>query len=357
MTVRRVTPRFVLHAGYACNARCTFCYYLPEIESGQARDFTTAQLFRRIDRAARWGKTAVDISGGEPTIRPDLPALIGRCRERGIGDVTIITNGMRTSRPAYVAELARAGLTDGLFSIHGATASIHDGLTKRNGSFASLLASLPLFRERGLGVRVNHVLTGANLDSLEDFLGLLEPYGPDVVNLLVLNPAEQTEAEPFDYRRAGAAISAALDLWKPRLRRVNVRFLPFCALRSHPECVKTQWQKAHEAHEWDPVLNVWYQKGALAAAGSIVAGTLLGSRGPSYRAADVPTALARSLSAFRMTALYRQGPPCRGCSLRRICPGLPAAHVRRFGFPDLTPVVLDRTVTDPLHFDEAEAVT
>lgn len=348
--LRRVTPRFVLHAGYACNARCTFCYYLPQIESGAARDFTTKELFRRIERAARWGKSAVDISGGEPTIRPDLPALVTRCRERGMRDVTIITNGMRTSRPDVVDALASAGLTDALFSLHGATPEVHDGLTRRPGSFASLLRSFDLFRERGLGVRVNHVLTMANLDGLDAFLALVEPYRPAAVNLLALNPAEETPSEPFDYVRAGAAVSAALDRWKDRFLRVNVRFLPFCVVPDHPERVKTQWQKAHEAEEWDPVLNVWYQKGFAAAAGAIAAGTFLGWRGPRYRAADGPTALARSLSAFRMTAHYRHGEPCRGCSLRRICPGLPVAHVRRFGFPGLTPVVLDRPVTDPLHF-------
>jgi MoaA/NifB/PqqE/SkfB family radical SAM enzyme len=343
---------------YACNERCAFCYYLPEIESGKARTFTYDGLVRRIELAVRWGKTAVDLTGGEPTIRPDLPALVRACRERGLSEVTLITNGLRTASRAYAVELHGAGLTDALFSLHGATAATHDGLTRRPGSFERLLASMAVFRELGLGVRVNSVLTGRNLGELDALLALLAPLSPRAVNLLAFNPAEEAAGVGVEsdvrlpsYEETGRVVSAALDRWKGRFRRVNVRFLPFCVLPGHADCVRTQWQKLHEDVEWDPVLNVWLQKGPLAALGATLAGALLPARGPRYVAADVQTWLARSLSAFRMRALYRHGPPCGRCSARRVCPGLPRDHVARLGFPALTPLP-GPAVEDPLHFTD-----
>jgi len=355
-----ITPRFPLHVGYACNERCSFCYYLPEIESGRARNFTTRQLFRRIDFAAWYGKRAVDITGGEPTIRPDLPDLIARCRARGIEAVTVITNGLRTASPEYARTLKEAGLGEGLFSLHGAGAETHDRLTKRPGSHGAVLRSIRVFSELGLAARINMVVTPENLQEVEGVLALGHELRVAAVNLLVFNPAESAaELSPddpvrvVDYPALGEALSRALDLWKARLPLVNVRFLPFCFAPRHLDTIRTQWQKAHEAHEWDPVLNVLFQKGAWAAAGAILAGLLVGWDAPRYRAADVPTLLARSLSAFRMTLQYKKGPPCRSCAARRICTGLPRDYTRRHGFPAIAPLRAPEPYLDPLHFQGA----
>jgi len=159
--------------------------------------------------------------------------------------------------------------------------------------------------------------------------------------------------DPFaidDYAAVGSAISRALDLHGDRFAQINVRFLPFCFLEPHPDCIKTQWQKMHEDHEWDPVLHVVYQRGVAAALAATAAGMLLRRSGPSYRCADRRTAAARGLSRCRMRLYYRQGEPCTRCSVRRICTGLPRAWVGRRGFPTVEPMRLGMDVSDPLHF-------
>ena len=53
----------------------------------------------------------MQISGGEPTIREDLPAIVTLARERGFGLVQLNTNGLRLGRDAgYAARLRAAGL-------------------------------------------------------------------------------------------------------------------------------------------------------------------------------------------------------------------------------------------------------
>ena len=57
------------------------------------------------------GPCNVQISGGEPTVRDDLPRIIGMARQRGFGLVQINTNGLRLSREAgYARTLREAGL-------------------------------------------------------------------------------------------------------------------------------------------------------------------------------------------------------------------------------------------------------
>jgi len=357
METYKVTKRFVLHVGYSCNERCEFCYYLDDLKKGRIKDGTTAQNKRKIAIAAAFGKTAIDISGGEPTIRPDLPELISYCREKGFRDITIITNGQRTADPAYCRTLKEAGLTEGLFSIHSHSAEIHDGFTHVPGSFERINRSVENFRAAGLQVRVNTVVNSENYKYLDQFFELVHKYQPRTVNLILFNPSETASKlskdnaiRISDYQIIGDAVSAALDKWKEKIGIVNVRFLPFCFLRKHPDCIRTEWQKVHEDQEWDPILLVAFQKNWPAAIASTLAGFFTQWNVPAYRSGDFLTYLNKKLSGFRMKLYYRQGAPCRNCSLSPICTGLQRDYVGKFGFPDVEPFRLPGKVHDPLHF-------
>lgn len=357
MPTYKVTERFVLHVGYSCNERCEFCYYLEDLKNNTAKDATTAENKAKIDLARRFGRRAIDISGGEPTIRKDLPELISYCRRNGFHTVTVITNGLKTADPEYCGTLKEAGLTEALFSIHSHSAEIHDKLTHVPGSFDRLMRSAENFSALGLPFRINTVVTNENYRYVGDFLAMTHRFRPATLNLIVFNPSEtaasldrDSSVRFSDYRLIGDAISSALDEWKSRFGIINVRFLPFCFLEKHPECVRTQWQKVHEDQEWDPILNVAFQKGWPAAAASVLAGAFMPWNSPRYRAADAYTLFNKWLSNFRMKLYYRQGSLCRECSLSPICTGVQKDYVKKFGFPEVKPFRLGKKIADPLHF-------
>ena len=65
-------------------------------------------MFRRIDKLGDLGTGIVSFSGGEPTLHPDLDALIRRVRRNG-AIATIITNGYFLT-PGRIEPLNAAGL-------------------------------------------------------------------------------------------------------------------------------------------------------------------------------------------------------------------------------------------------------
>jgi MoaA/NifB/PqqE/SkfB family radical SAM enzyme len=65
-------------------------------------------MLPRIDRLADLGTTIITLSGGEPTLHPDLDAIIRRIRDRG-AIATLITNGLLLT-PDRIAAPNRAGL-------------------------------------------------------------------------------------------------------------------------------------------------------------------------------------------------------------------------------------------------------
>jgi 7,8-dihydro-6-hydroxymethylpterin dimethyltransferase len=100
-----------------CNLDCTLCYLS---DSAQAlRDFPLEEVFRRIDLIVQhYGPgTDVQVSGGEPTLRPreELLAIVRRLSERGLR-ASLFTNGIKATRDLLRA-LTDAGLKDVAFHV------------------------------------------------------------------------------------------------------------------------------------------------------------------------------------------------------------------------------------------------
>ena len=100
-----------------CNLDCTLCYLSDSSEA--VRDFPLAEVFRRIDMIhAHYGPgTDVQVSGGEPTLRPydELRRIVARIAELGMR-ASLFTNGIRATRE-LLADLSRAGLSDVAFHV------------------------------------------------------------------------------------------------------------------------------------------------------------------------------------------------------------------------------------------------
>ena len=82
-----------------CNLDCDLCYLS---ESSQAlKDLPLEEVYRRIAMIrAQYGEgTDIQITGGEPTLRPraELLAIVRRAREAGLRP-SLFTNGIRASR-------------------------------------------------------------------------------------------------------------------------------------------------------------------------------------------------------------------------------------------------------------------
>ncbi|MDP9387689.1 MAG: GTP 3',8-cyclase MoaA [Actinomycetota bacterium] len=92
-----------------CNLRCRYCMP-PEGLQWLARD--ELLRFEEIERVARvcverFGFGSIRITGGEPTVRADLPALVGRLAALDV-DLSMTTNGV--SLGLLAAPLRQAGL-------------------------------------------------------------------------------------------------------------------------------------------------------------------------------------------------------------------------------------------------------
>ncbi len=157
---------------YRCNASCSFCYAgcnLTENPVGSEREMTLDEVRRVLDRIARDAQVpSVSFTGGEATLRDDLPAMIRHARSLGLR-VNLVTNGLRCEDPALVARLVDAGLHSAQVSVEGTTAAVHDGITGMPGAFERTLAGLANLRDAGLAVHTNTTVCRANVGDVLRF--------------------------------------------------------------------------------------------------------------------------------------------------------------------------------------------
>lgn len=93
-----------------CNLRCVYCMPLAGAAYAPLEGLLTAAEIERVARAAAMvGFRKIRLTGGEPTLRPDLVDIVARiARAPGIADVALTTNGILL--PKLAPALAAAGL-------------------------------------------------------------------------------------------------------------------------------------------------------------------------------------------------------------------------------------------------------
>lgn len=149
-------PNVSLEIVDACNVRCQHCY--KRLGGGRK---TLAEIRADLADAKRLRPLhTVSLSGGEPTLHPDLPAIVRMIKEQGIG-VFLLTNGAVFDAP-LAARLRESGLDAILFHLDPGQDRPDIGKVE---SFAAMRPRLGeligLARAEKLDVSLSYTLRGA----------------------------------------------------------------------------------------------------------------------------------------------------------------------------------------------------
>lgn len=158
---------------YRCQNRCSFCYADAPRRGQAVREMTTQEVKVIIDRIADEAHCpTLSFTGGEPTLREDLPELIAYGHEKGLR-VNLITNGLRCADADYVALLAEAGLESAQVSLEGGSAAVHDAITRHPGSWERTVQAVHRLREAGIHTHTNTTVCGGNRDHLLELVDFI----------------------------------------------------------------------------------------------------------------------------------------------------------------------------------------
>ena len=158
-----------------CNFRCTYC--MPKEVFGRAYEFLNRDeilSFEEITRLARifvsQGVEKVRLTGGEPTLRRDLPKLVAMLRDiPGVKDLTLTTNGSRLAEMAR--DLKDAGLDRVTVSLDSLDDAVFRAMNDVDFPVSRVLDGIEKAARVGLTpVKANMVVKrGVNEHTLVDF--------------------------------------------------------------------------------------------------------------------------------------------------------------------------------------------
>jgi len=162
--------RLDLKVGFQCNNRCLFCI------QGDKRFFCpnkTDKEIKNILKRERQNHNSVVFTGGEPTMRKELINWIAYAKKLRYNPIQIQSNGRMFSYLEYCQDLIKAGANEFAPAIHGATAKIHDTLTRSPGSFEQTVKGIQNLRRLNQYIITNTVVTRFNYKDLPNLAELL----------------------------------------------------------------------------------------------------------------------------------------------------------------------------------------
>jgi MoaA/NifB/PqqE/SkfB family radical SAM enzyme len=288
-----------------CNHHCAFCSN-PKHPSTHS----LASIRALVDDLAERGYHGVILTGGEPTLHEDLPAVCAYARELGL-HVRMITNGSRGGETSLFQELAAAGLELVHVSIYSARPEVEAAIRGVPDTLVAAEAALENAHRAGIVTNVNSVINRLNADHLDETVRILLDRHPHIRHFVWnnLDPSMgRAEQNPRKYTSRLADFELSLLRAMRYLERRQVTFrvekVPLCYMTEYAEC-STETRKIVKAEE--RVVHFLDEKGTV-------------------RQTDWTDTFA---------------PDCASCTLRPICAGL---FQRGNGYDpaELYPVFVDR---------------
>jgi pyrroloquinoline quinone biosynthesis protein E len=298
----------LLELTHRCPLQCPYCSNPLDLQRA-AEELDTATWLRVLDEAAALGVLQVHFSGGEPTARRDLPALVRRAAERQLYS-NLITSGVLLDAGS-LARLAEAGLDHVQLSFQDVQAANADRIGGYAGGHAKKLAVAALVRAAGLPLTANFVVHRQNLDRLGDMIALAEELGAgrvEVAHVQYYGWSLLNRAALMPTRAQLDAATALVQAARVRLRgRMVIDYVVPDYYASEPKGCMGGWGRRF--------LNV-------SPSGRVLpchaAETLPGFDWPDIRRASLRAAWETSEAFNRYRGTGWMPEPCRSCDRREI---------------------------------------
>lgn len=336
---RQVCRRSVVYITKLCNIRCKFCYYIDE-ENKKHTPFDS------IERTFQWWKRDyqvdyTDITGGEPTVHPDIVEIV-RCSNKYGIKPTIITNAQRSE---MFEPMIEAGLDDLLISIHGIH-DYYDQVVQKKGAFKNIEKTISILEKNKFSFRTNTTLTSYSCEDIDEITDWLLMIKPRIANLIAFNPHEGTlwadkEGMSFQvsYSRMAEAAKKTIDKLMAAGIWVNVRYMPLCFMKGYEQhvCNFLQWQ--FDPYEWEVASSERLSKETISnAITEARANNVYGETDEEKYHTSV------MMNACKVNTFL---PQCEQCMNRHICDGIYPQYLKNFGDKEFIPTQGDK-VKDPL---------
>lgn len=289
-----------LKVGFSCNNHCLFCVQGKKRE--RFGDKTTVQIKKEMRRAVKDCQEVV-LTGGEPTIRPDILELVGYAKSIGFKVIQIQTNGRLFAYRSFCEQMIGAGATEFSPALHGHTAGLHDYLTGSPGSFSQTTKGIRNLKSLGQKIITNTVITKSNYRHLPQIADLLVSLAVDQFQFAFVH-ALGSAGENFDsivprMELVEPFVKKGLDIGIKAGKTVMAEAIPYCLMRGYEKYAAERIIPDSKIYDYNKIIDdfTWARR---------------------YEGKS-------------------KGPLCDQCKKNKICEGPWKEYPKKFGWKEFTP--------------------
>jgi len=163
---------------FRCNCNCIMCSTGLQIKrSIGSTDYHALRPYKDvigdIDKAKKMNARGFAFSGGEPTLRKDLPDLVKHAKKIGLEHIEVQSNGRIYAYKKYCETLIESGVNNFVISFHSHIGKIHDKMMGVPGTYKQVVTGIKNLNDLGQKVKINIVLTKLNYKHLEEHVKFL----------------------------------------------------------------------------------------------------------------------------------------------------------------------------------------
>ncbi|MBU4232784.1 MAG: radical SAM protein [Desulfobacterales bacterium] len=170
-SIPRIPLEGNLDLTYRCNNNCRHCWLRISPKAKERKsELSFEEIKRVVNEARKMGCQKWNISGGEPMLRPDFPEIFGYITSKSVS-YSLNTNGTLIN-PEIAHLLKRKG--NKMVALYGATADVHDHITRNPGSFEATMQGFAYLKEAGAGFTVQLIPMRSNYHQFDAMVELAQ---------------------------------------------------------------------------------------------------------------------------------------------------------------------------------------
>ena len=213
--------RMDLAVTFNCLNNCIHCY-----AGGphKTEELSTLQWQKVIDKLSDIGVFIVTFTGGEPTLRKDLPRLLHYAQNKGMVS-GLITNGRKLQDKNYVKTLEKAGLDFVQVTLESHLSEVHDLITASKGSWNDTVEGIKNAVNSQIYVTTNTTLNKHNAPMFLTTIDFIKELGVAAFGCNSLIYSGKANAVSQEFALSIEKLCKLLPEISEKAQRLNMKFL------------------------------------------------------------------------------------------------------------------------------------
>ena len=241
----------ILELNSTCNNNCIYCY-LPE----QLR-------FRKHANSFEYFKTVLlefkdkniqnlDITGGEPTLLPELEELVSYAKKLGYNNITLVSNGRMLSYASKCSNLIRKGVRRIVITLDADSEFLGDAISRAPGSFKQVLKAAVNVKKFGAELGLTMVINKLNYRNCEKVIEKAISLKADFFSIQFLLPHIENSTVPCRkihksviprYDESIKFVKSSLDKYGKRIK-ISLHFIAPCLMKGYEKYIEPELNKS-----------------------------------------------------------------------------------------------------------------